>query len=523
MPASTYRRTTLLTLGAALAMSLASPVFASLPPSIDGQPMPSLAPMLAKVTPAVVNISTKTRISTRNAYFDDPLFRQLFGNQGVPRERVEQSLGSGVVIDAAKGYVLTNNHVVGGADDITVTLQDGRDFKAKLLGTDPDTDVAVLQIPAENLQALPIADSAQLRVGDFVVAVGDPFGLGQTATSGMVSALGRSGLGKGFQNFIQTDASINPGNSGGALVNLRGELVGINSMIYTPSGGNVGIGFAIPTDLATGVMKQLLTYGKVRRGNLGRGSAGHHAAHRPGVEAEGYEWRRRHAHQRGLAGRWRRVADGRCADGRGWEAGACGAGCAQCGGLAAAWGESEAHGEARRGVTGCGGDDRRGDDRHAGWGEGGCASGWRHAERSHAGSEGAGALWGVVEWCETRVGGGWSGAAGWGYRHCGLAAAGAWGEELSDDGVVGWEAVVAYGGAWGCCLLRGAVRAVSLRCREDYVAEVLWHLSPLKRLPQSRPAQAWSPPTLRSSPCAAIPVQLSLWEPLQRRCLNPLP
>jgi Do/DeqQ family serine protease len=269
MPASTYRRTTLLTLGAALAMSLASPVFASLPPSIDGQPMPSLAPMLAKVTPAVVNISTKTRISTRNAYFDDPLFRQLFGNQGVPRERVEQSLGSGVVIDAAKGYVLTNNHVVGGADDITVTLQDGRDFKAKLLGTDPDTDVAVLQIPAENLQALPIADSAQLRVGDFVVAVGDPFGLGQTATSGMVSALGRSGLGKGFQNFIQTDASINPGNSGGALVNLRGELVGINSMIYTPSGGNVGIGFAIPTDLATGVMKQLLTYGKVRRGNLG--------------------------------------------------------------------------------------------------------------------------------------------------------------------------------------------------------------------------------------------------------------
>jgi Do/DeqQ family serine protease len=225
--------------------------------------------MLAKVTPAVVNISTKTRVRARDAYFDDPLFRQLFGNQGVPRERVEQSLGSGVVIDADKGYVLTNHHVVGGADDITVTLQDGRDFKAKLLGSDPETDVAVLQIPAERLQALPIADSSLLRVGDFVVAVGDPFGLGQTATSGMVSALGRSGLGKGFQNFIQTDASINPGNSGGALVNLRGELVGINSMIFTPSGGNVGIGFAIPTDLATGVMKQLLSYGKVRRGNLG--------------------------------------------------------------------------------------------------------------------------------------------------------------------------------------------------------------------------------------------------------------
>src|SRR6201991_2697478 len=269
MPASSYRRTTLFTLGAALALSLASPVFASLPPSVDGQPMPSLAPMLARVTPAVVNISTKTRVRARDPYFDDPLFRQLFGSQGAPRERVEQSLGSGVVIDADKGYVLTNHHVVGGADDITVTLQDGRDFKAKLLGSDPETDVAVLQIPAERLQALPIADSAQLRVGDFVVAVGDPFGLGQTATSGMVSALGRSGLGKGYQNFIQTDASINPGNSGGALVNLRGELVGINSMIYTPSGGNVGIGFAIPTDLATGVMKQLLTYGKVRRGNLG--------------------------------------------------------------------------------------------------------------------------------------------------------------------------------------------------------------------------------------------------------------
>src|SRR6201991_2182045 len=206
----------------------APPSDAAIPPVVEGQPVPSLAPMLAKVTPAVVNISTKTRVRSANAYFDDPVFRQFFGLQGTPRERVEQSLGSGVVVDAAKGYVLTNNHVVGGADDITVTLQDGRDFKAKLLGTDPDTDVAVVQIPAENLQALPVADSAQLRVGDFVVAVGDPFGLGQTATSGMVSALGRSGLGKGFQNFIQTDALINPGNSGGALVNLRGELVGIN-------------------------------------------------------------------------------------------------------------------------------------------------------------------------------------------------------------------------------------------------------------------------------------------------------
>jgi len=247
----------------------------SLPAAIDGQPMPSLAPMLARVTPAVVNISTRTRVRVRDAYFDDPMMRRFFGLPSVPRERVEQSLGSGVIVDAAKGYVLTNNHVVGGADDITVTLQDGRNFKAKLIGTDPDTDVAVVQIPAEKLQALPLADSAGLQVGDYVVAVGDPFGLGQTVTSGIVSALGRSGLGRGadgsggYQNFIQTDASINPGNSGGALVNLRGELVGINTMIFSPSGGNVGIGFAIPSNLTGEVMAQLLVHGKVQRGSLG--------------------------------------------------------------------------------------------------------------------------------------------------------------------------------------------------------------------------------------------------------------
>jgi Do/DeqQ family serine protease len=243
---------------------------AALPASVAGEPLPSLAPMLQKVTPAVVNISTKTRVAVRDPYFDDPMFRQFFGLPSSPRERVEQSLGSGVIVDAAKGYVLTNNHVVGGADDITVTLQDGRTFKGKLVGTDPDTDVAVVQIPAKNLQALPVADSSKLRVGDFVVAVGDPFGLGQTVTSGIVSALGRSGLGgSGYQNFIQTDASINPGNSGGALVNLRGELVGINTMIFSPSGGNVGIGFAIPSDLTTQVMGQLIAHGKVVRGSLG--------------------------------------------------------------------------------------------------------------------------------------------------------------------------------------------------------------------------------------------------------------
>jgi Do/DeqQ family serine protease len=242
----------------------------TIPAAVDGQPLPSLAPMLERVTPAVVNINSKTRVKVRNPLLDDPFFRQFFGMQNAPRERIEQSLGSGVVIDAAKGYVLTNNHVVEGADDISVTLHDGRTLKAKLIGTDADTDVAVIQIPAENLSALTLADSNQLRVGDFVVAVGNPFGVGQSASSGIVSGLNRTGLGgRGFQNFIQTDATINPGNSGGALVNLRGELIGINSQIFSTSGGSIGIGFAIPVNLASDVMKQLIATGTVKHGTLG--------------------------------------------------------------------------------------------------------------------------------------------------------------------------------------------------------------------------------------------------------------
>ncbi|MGA8277875.1 MAG: Do family serine endopeptidase [Rhodanobacteraceae bacterium] len=264
---------TIFAVGCALTVSLlvvATNTRAALPAEVAGEPMPSLAPMLARVTPAVVNISSKTRVRVRDPYFDDPFFRRFFGVPEIPRERVQQSLGSGVVVNATKGYVLTNNHVVAGADDIAVTLTSGQTVKARVIGTDPDSDLAVLQIPADNLTALPLADSSQLRVGDFVVAVGDPFGLGQTVTSGIVSALQRTGLrGEGYQNYIQTDASINPGNSGGALVNLRGELVGINSMIYSPSGGNVGIGFAIPSDLASDVMRQLVATGEVRRGALG--------------------------------------------------------------------------------------------------------------------------------------------------------------------------------------------------------------------------------------------------------------
>lgn len=243
---------------------------AALPAQVDGQPLPSLAPMLETVTPAVVNISSKTRVRVRDPFFDDPMFRRFFGTPRMPRERIERSLGSGVIVDAKKGYVLTNSHVIRGADEVSVTLTDGRVVQAQVLGSDPDTDVAVLRIETNNLAALPLADSAGVRVGDFVVAVGDPFGLGQTVTSGIVSALGRSGLrGVGFQNFIQTDASINPGNSGGALVNLRGELIGINSMIYSPSGGNVGIGFAIPSNLVRQVMDQLVRHGAVQRGALG--------------------------------------------------------------------------------------------------------------------------------------------------------------------------------------------------------------------------------------------------------------
>jgi len=243
---------------------------AALPATADGQPLPSLAPVLREVTPSVVNVYTQTRVRVRSPLLDDPIFRHFFNVPDAPRERVSQSLGSGVIVDAENGYVLTNNHVIARADEIAVGLKDGRSLEAKLIGTDPDTDLAVIQIPPENLSALQLADSDDLQVGDFVVAVGNPFGLGQTVTSGIVSALGRTGLrGLEYQNFIQTDASINPGNSGGALINLRGELVGINSAIFTPSGGNVGIGFAIPASMARYVMDQLIQFGEVRRGTLG--------------------------------------------------------------------------------------------------------------------------------------------------------------------------------------------------------------------------------------------------------------
>ncbi len=238
--------------------------FAQLPMSV-----PSLAPMLKTVTPAVVNISSSSRSRVNNPLFNDPFFRHFFDLPDA-KEKKEESRGSGVIINARAGYVLTNNHVVAKATKIAVTLRDGRKYTAKLIGADPETDIALLKIPAQNLTAVPLANSDRLEVGDFVVAIGNPFGLGQTVTSGIVSALGRTGLGiEGYEDFIQTDASINPGNSGGALVNLRGKLVGINTAILAPNGNSVGIGFAIPSNMVNQVVKHLIKNGEVKRGSLG--------------------------------------------------------------------------------------------------------------------------------------------------------------------------------------------------------------------------------------------------------------
>ena len=231
--------------------------------------VPSLAPMLQEATPAVVSISVEgTQTSNQRV---PEMFRYFFG---APQEQVQErpfkGLGSGVIIDAKKGYVVTNSHVVNNADQITVKLTDGREFEAKKLGVDEQSDIALLKIDPEDLVALPLANSDELLVGDFVVAIGNPFGLNQTVTSGIVSALGRSGLNIGaFENFIQTDAAINRGNSGGALVNLHGELVGINTAIFGPNGGNVGIGFAIPSNMMKRLIDQIIEFGEVRRGLLG--------------------------------------------------------------------------------------------------------------------------------------------------------------------------------------------------------------------------------------------------------------
>ncbi|KAA8599800.1 MULTISPECIES: DegQ family serine endoprotease [Vibrio] len=241
---------------------------AALPLSVGNEQLPSLAPMLEQVTPAVVSIAVEGKQVQRQQIPEQ--FQFFFGPEQT-RERPFRGLGSGVIIDAKKGHIVTNYHVINGADDIKVKLHDGREYDAELIGGDQMSDIALLKLEeAKNLTQIKLADSDQLRVGDFSVAIGNPFGLGQTVTSGIVSALGRSGLNlENFENFIQTDAAINSGNSGGALVNLNGELIGINTAILGPNGGNVGIGFAIPSNMMKNLTEQILDFGEVKRGMLG--------------------------------------------------------------------------------------------------------------------------------------------------------------------------------------------------------------------------------------------------------------
>ncbi|ANO52239.1 DegQ family serine endoprotease [Woeseia oceani] len=255
---------------AAICLLAVTAANAALPDRVGNQPMPSLAPLVERTSPAVVNIRVSQTVQAGSPYSDE-MFRRFFGIPESPSgSREVASAGSGVIVDAENGYILTNHHVVDGADRIQISLYDDKTLDAEVVGSDAATDIAVLKVESDNLTDIPIGDSSNVRVGDFVIAIGNPFGLSHTVTSGIVSALGRTGISRnGYEDFIQTDASINPGNSGGALVNMNGELVGINSAIISRSGGNVGIGFAVPTEIAQSIMRQLIDFGEVRRGLLG--------------------------------------------------------------------------------------------------------------------------------------------------------------------------------------------------------------------------------------------------------------
>ncbi len=257
----------------ALFMTLvcAASAAAGLPQMVKGEPVASLAPLVEQVSAAVVNIRVSQTVTRRDS-FDDDAFRRFFGlpDGGSGGAREVASAGSGVIVDAKRGYILTNHHVVADADKIQISLIDGSIHDAEIVGSDAATDIAVIKVDVKGLTEMPIGDSTKARVGDFVIAIGNPFGLSHTVTSGIISALGRSGISRdAYEDFIQTDASINPGNSGGALVNMDGELIGINSAIISRSGGNVGIGFAVPTEIASSIMTQILDFGEIRRGLLG--------------------------------------------------------------------------------------------------------------------------------------------------------------------------------------------------------------------------------------------------------------
>lgn len=263
-------RTKYFSLFSLLVFFLLNNSFAALPNEINNQPISSLAPLVKQVTPAVVNIRVSQTITRRSPY-DEEMFRRFFGMPNNPgNSREVQSAGSGVIVDAINGYILTNHHVIEGAEKIQISLINGDTLDAEVIGSDPATDIALLKVDSKILIDIKIGDSDIVQVGDFVIAIGNPFGLSHTVTSGIVSALGRTGISNnGYEDFIQTDASINPGNSGGALVNMKGELVGINSAIISRSGGNVGIGFAVPSEIAQSIMQQILDFGEVRRGLLG--------------------------------------------------------------------------------------------------------------------------------------------------------------------------------------------------------------------------------------------------------------
>jgi Do/DeqQ family serine protease len=268
MHSTMSRRSIPATLIAFAALTITVATGAALPAEVNGQPLPSLAPLIHDVNPAVVNIAVRSTVAAQA----NPFWDQFFGRRGAPQQRETQAAGSGVIVDAAAGLIMTNHHVVNGATEINVTLHDQRSFTAVLVGSDEASDVALIRIDADDLHDIDLGNSDTLEVGDFVIAIGNPFGFSHTVTSGIVSGKGRFGLNReSYEDFIQTDAAINPGNSGGALVNLRGELVGINSAIFTggTSAGNIGIGFAIPVNMARAIMDQLVEFGDVRRGLLG--------------------------------------------------------------------------------------------------------------------------------------------------------------------------------------------------------------------------------------------------------------